>query len=67
MTAHHAFLHHLLIKWCLTFPKTFLKEHSEAKVLQNNKIQELTPSQTGVHQWYLMGAVVLSPPWFLSD
>lgn len=63
MTAHHAFLHCLLIKWCLTFQKTFLKEqwNKSASKQQNTRIN---PIPDWSHPIYVMavGYSVLSPP-----
>lgn len=63
MTACHAFLHCLLVKWCLTFQKTFLKEqwNKSASKQQNTKINPIPDWSCPI---YFMGVGygVLSPP-----
>lgn len=62
MTACHAFLHCLLVKWCLTFQKTFLKEqwNKSASKQQNTKINPIPDWSCPM---YFMGVEygVLSP------
>lgn len=66
MTAHHAFLHCLVVKWCLTFQETFLKEqwNKSASKQQNTKISPI-PDWSCPMYFTGVGYGVLSPPLVL--